>query len=323
MIITVIISSIIAYCYYHTVIVTNSTTMLDAFRITLRLSLNDTIAVDFIITITITSLSALLIPSPLSSPLLSPSPLPSPLLLQSPLSSPLLSPSPRGMRLEHPDFFIKTVQSFSKLLFFFVRRCFISLKSHFSKTTMEPLKSVQRTMEELQFLSTRCLMENAVEGTVEQWIMFMFLCLHLFLCLCMSSMCDKRDMFVSVCIYIRLYLRLIVAVSVVCVHVLVSNECICGDVCAYTCRCLALCKYHANENWEIPCIRLLLVRIILNCPAWRNSLLIFTFSCIRRNKKSSSKRGLVKGNNQQWLCYNDIGNSILIYWYKVESQNCF
>ena len=148
MIITVIISSIIAYCYYHTVTVTNSTTMLDAFRITLRLSLNDTIAVDFIITITITSLSALLIPSPLSSP--------------------LLSPSPRGMRLEHPDFFIKTVQSFSKLLFFFVRRCFISLKSHFSKTTMEPLKSVQRTMEELQFLSTRCLMENAVEGTGEQ-----------------------------------------------------------------------------------------------------------------------------------------------------------
>lgn len=61
--------------------------------------------------------------------------------------------------------------------------------------------------------------------------MFMFLCLHLFLCLCMSSMCDKRDMFVSVCIYIRLYLRLIVAVSVVCVHVLVSNECICGDTC--------------------------------------------------------------------------------------------
>ena len=130
MIITVIISSIIAYCYYHTVTVTNSTTMLDAFRITLRLSLNDTIAVDFIITITITSLSALLIPSPLSSPLSSSlssslsSPLSSPLLLQSPLSSPLLSPSPRGMRLEHPDFFIKTVQSFSKLCVFFCQAMF-------------------------------------------------------------------------------------------------------------------------------------------------------------------------------------------------------
>ncbi|XP_028398981.1 exocyst complex component 2-like isoform X2 [Dendronephthya gigantea] len=45
----------------------------------------------------------------------------------------------------------------------FVRRCYSTLKTQCGKTSVEALKPVQLSLEDLQFLSTRCLMENAVE----------------------------------------------------------------------------------------------------------------------------------------------------------------
>ncbi|CAB4028555.1 Hypothetical predicted protein [Paramuricea clavata] len=45
----------------------------------------------------------------------------------------------------------------------FVRRCYSTLKTQCGKSSVEALKSVQLSLEDLQFLSTRCLMENAVE----------------------------------------------------------------------------------------------------------------------------------------------------------------
>ena len=46
----------------------------------------------------------------------------------------------------------------------FHRRCYGTLKTQCGKSSVEALKSVQLSLEDLQFLSTRCVMENAVEG---------------------------------------------------------------------------------------------------------------------------------------------------------------
>ena len=40
------------------------------------------------------------------------------------------------------------------------------LKTQCGKSSVDALKSVQLSLEDLQFLSTRCLMENAVEGEI-------------------------------------------------------------------------------------------------------------------------------------------------------------
>ncbi|XP_046839315.1 exocyst complex component 2-like isoform X2 [Xenia sp. Carnegie-2017] len=45
----------------------------------------------------------------------------------------------------------------------FVRRCYSTLKTQCGKSSFEALKLVQSSLEDLQFLSTRCLMENSVE----------------------------------------------------------------------------------------------------------------------------------------------------------------